>query len=376
MIFSFENWKFILFSQSILILTLVYLFLKWNYSHWDRKGFKTLPGYTYLLGHLKIPPNKTIAVSVEDMYKATNEPYIGIYTLLRPILLVRDPEVIRSILIKDFSHFTDRIAEIKNEYDPIQSHLFTLPGRKWRDLRSKLSPAFTSGKLKAMFATVIECGLKLQDYLERLSDSDEIMDVREISASYTTNVIASVAFGIDINTFSNPNNDFRKYGRKFLEPNLKNVLAFIAPSVLRLLRIKVLDSEVENFIMSVVQQNLEYREANNVVRKDIFQLLLQLRNSGTVQLDDTWETVIKGDGEKKMTLIEIAAQTFIFFLAGFETSSTTLSFCLYEFVKNPAIQERVHNEICEVLKKHDGQLTYDSLLDMKYLEACIEGMNM
>ncbi|XP_031621969.1 probable cytochrome P450 6d5, partial [Contarinia nasturtii] len=371
--FSFtENWKYIVFSCLIVVLTLVYLFLKWNYSYWDRRGYKTLPGYHYLIGHLKVPPKTTMASVFKDMYNSTKEPFIGIYTLLRPILLVRDPKLIRMILIKDFSHFTDRIVEIDNDYDPIQSHLFTLPGHKWRGLRSKLTPAFTSGKLKAMFTTVVECGSKLQNYLEKLSLTGEMLDVREISARHTTNVISSVAFGIDIDTIADPNNDFRKYGRKFLEPNLRSMSAFIAPSLLRLLRIKLLSSEVEQFIMSMVQQNLEYREQNNVSRKDIFQLLIQLRNTGTVQLDDEWETVIKGDDEKKMSLNEIAAQTYIFFLAGFETSSTTLTFCLYELVKNLEIQKRVQNEIDRVLKEHGGKLTYDSLLDMKYLEACIE----
>lgn len=101
---------------------------------------------------------------------------------------------------------------------------------------------------------------------------------------------------------------------------------------------------------------------------------MQLRNSGTVQLDDQWETVIKTDEKhKKMTLNEICAQTFVFFAAGFETSSSTLSFCLYELAKNHKIQQRVHEEIDQILGQHDGKITYESVLKMKYLETCIEG---
>ena len=140
------------------------------------------------------------------------------------------------------------------------------------------------------------------------------------------------------------------------------------------LRLKSIPPKVESFIFAVTKQNLEYREKNNVVRKDFFQLLVQLRNNGTVQLDDEWETVIKADeNQKTLTLNEIAAQSFIFFAAGFETSSTTLTFCMYELAKNPKIQEKVHDEINSVIGWHGGEISYECIAEMKYLENCIDG---
>lgn len=62
-----------------------------------------------------------------------------------------------------------------------------------------------------------------------------------------------------------------------------------------------------------------------------------------------------------------------FFVAGFETSSSTLTFCLYELAKAPELQERVYREIVEVLAEHDGKITYESIGEMKYLEACMDG---
>lgn len=83
------------------------------------------------------------------------------------------------------------------------------------------------------------------------------------------------------------------------------------------LPITYVDKSVEKFIFSVMKENLDYREKNNVTRKDFFQLLIQLRNSGTVQLDNEWETVIKCDeNQKSLTLNGMAAQLFIFFLGG------------------------------------------------------------
>lgn len=134
-------------------------------------------------------------------------------------------------------------------------------------------------------------------------------------------MIATVAFGIDTDTIEDPNNEFRECGRKLFEPTIWNtfrlVMNFFFPKVMSLFRIRVVDESVEKFIMFVVKQNLDYREKNNVPRKDFFQLLIQLRNSGTVQLDDEWQTIIKGDeSQKTMSLNEIAAQVFVFFEAG------------------------------------------------------------
>lgn len=229
-----------------------------------------------------------------------------------------------------------------------------------------------------MFSTLVECGGSLQNYLDEAATSERLVDIRDLSARHATNVISSVAFGIDVNTIENPNNDFRKYGRQIFELSFQNALRqtlnFVAPKLMSIFKIHIVDREVEDFIFGIVEQNLEYREKNNVTRKDFFQLLIQLRNTGTVQLDGKWETVIKSDeSHKMMTINEIAAQVFVFFVAGFETSSSTLSLCLFELAKNQDIQNRVKNEIDKVLEMHSGNLTYDCVNDMKYLECCIDG---
>lgn len=104
------NWKFDVLVVSIGIFTIFYWLLRRKYSYWHRRGFKTQPEYGYTFGHFKkmLIDKMTFADFLNHLYTSTSEPFIGIYGILRPILLVREPELIQSILIRDFSHFTDR----------------------------------------------------------------------------------------------------------------------------------------------------------------------------------------------------------------------------------------------------------------------------
>lgn len=134
------------------------------------------------------------------------------------------------------------------------------------------------------------------------------------------------------------------------------------------------DSDVEDFVFGMVNETLLLREKHNIVRKDFFQMLVQLRNTGVIKLDDEWQTVISGDSSKTLTMEELAAQAYVFYTAGFETTASTMSFCLFEIARNAEIQQKVHDEIDEVLAKYNGQLTYDAISELKYLDCCIDGM--
>lgn len=46
---------------------------------------------------------------------------------------------------------------------------------------------------------------------------------------------------------------------------------------------------------------------------------------------------------------------------------------MYELAKSKEIQKRVHEEIDRVLAEFNGKINYDSVTEMKYLEACIDG---
>ncbi|XP_037941265.1 probable cytochrome P450 6a13 [Teleopsis dalmanni] len=75
----------------------------------------------------------------------------------------------------------------------------------------------------------------------------------------------------------------------------------------------------------------------------------------------------KSETSDPLTMEEMTAQTFLFFVAGSETSSSVMGFSLYQLALNPDIQEKARTEMNEVMAQHDGKLTYEAVQDMKYL---------
>jgi cytochrome P450 family 6 len=69
---------------------------------------------------------------------------------------------------------------------------------------------------------------------------------------------------------------------------------------------------------------------------------------------------------------EITAQVMVFFTGGFETTSTTMSFCLFELAKNKDIQANLRSEMDTVLSEH-GDITYEAVMEMKYLDRVVSG---
>ncbi|XP_047000065.1 cytochrome P450 6k1-like [Schistocerca americana] len=358
----------------------IYLWFEHGFKYWKKKGVPFVePSFPFGNFRKNILGQETLGVTTQRLYKQLpGERYVGHFGFCRPILLIRDPEIIRHILVKDFSTFHDRGVVFDDE-EPLNNHLFVLTGKQWRQLRVKLSPTFTSGKLKGMFKTLSDCGREMADVLEAVAERGDTVEVRELAARYATDVIASVAFGIECNCQRNPDNEFRQWGRKIFQPTIKSgisiILSFISPTLTRLLRIKGGATEVSEYFRRMVADTVAYREKNNITRKDFMDLLIQLKNKGVVDPDKseaqdngyTNETI----DTKKLTLNELAAQAFVFFAAGFETSSTTMSFALHELALNPSLQTKLQEEIDSVFKEYGTDITYDSISKMSYLDKVV-----
>ncbi|CAG9820506.1 unnamed protein product [Phaedon cochleariae] len=127
------------------------------------------------------------------------------------------------------------------------------------------------------------------------------------------------------------------------------------PKLAEKLKMSNVQPEVSKQYSRIIKETVEYREKNNVVRKDFLDLLIQLKNSGV-----------------QVTMDEIIGQTFSFFTAGFETSATTTTMTLFELAENQEAQDRLREEVISTFEKNDNDLSYEALMGMKYLGQAID----
>lgn len=356
-------------------------FFKWKYTYWQRKGVpfvKPIIPYGNMKEMLKV--RKHFGEVFQKIYEDTKPKgyqYIGAYFLARPVFVPIDTEIAKCVLLRDSSTFLDRRTYYNERDDPLSAHIFNLRGEKWRNLRQKFTPTFSTGQIKYMFDTIAECGKNLEEYIDQ--HVDEPLHIREILGCFTTDIIASCAFGIECNTLQTPDSEFRKYGKYVFEQSprgaLKLFTALTLPGdFLRFVGFKILRTDVSNFFRNIVEKIVHYRETNNVRRKDFMDLLLRLRNKGTLAENDDTNIFKQNGGAPALTLNEIAAQCLVFYAAGFETSSITTHYAIFELAQNQEVQEKVREEIHAVLKRHEGKVTYDAIMEMSYLGNVVDGM--
>ena len=273
----------LLFGFAALFL-LLYYYCTSTYDYWSSKGIagpKPLP----LLGNFKdILLNK---ISIGDfLYKLyaeyKDEPMFGIFARRTPILVVTDPELIKDVLIKDFSSFSDRGIVIHEKVEPLSQHLFSLEPARWRPLRTKLSPVFTSGKLKEMFYLLTECAEHFEKYLDEYVKKDPIIECRDLTAKFTTDVIGVCAFGLKMNALADEDSQFRKIGRKIFEMSLSRIIKSrireAMPWLFKLLGPLMYEHEINDFFIETMIQTMNYRKTNNIKRNDFVDLLMAIRD--------------------------------------------------------------------------------------------------
>lgn len=171
----------------IFVLTFLYVTITRHYNQWQRHGIAAAESVIPFgsLGAL-FRKEKTMGLAITDIYERFSDNIVGIMLAFKPAILVRDAELARQMLTKDFDSFHDRGVYVDEKKDPLSANLFSLKGQSWHNMRTKLSPSFSSGKLKAMFETVDEVGNKMIEHvLQQFEGGREkvSLDIKDITTT-------------------------------------------------------------------------------------------------------------------------------------------------------------------------------------------------
>nr|BBE49552.1 cytochrome P450 monooxygenase [Adoxophyes honmai] len=383
-----------LYIWLLALAAVLVLYLRRVYSRFEAAGVKHLPPLP-LLGNMAsiVFRKEHFVYAVDKEYSAfPEERFIGHYQFLKPDLIIRDVDLLKNITIKDFEHFIDHREFVNEEMDPIfGANMFSMKGQTWKDMRSTMSPAFTSSKLKHMIPFMVEVGDQMISSLKKkIEDSgNQILDIdsKDLVTRYANDVIASVAFGLKVDSQSDPDNEFFRMGNETVATTFGQLFKFVGfsafPAVMKKLKVTLFAEAGANFFRNIVLSTMRDREERKILRRDMIHLLMEARK-GTLSHDEksgndegagfatVEESVI---GKKTTTRVwtdnQIIAQAVTFFTAGFDTVSTAMSFLLYELAVNPEVQDKLAREVKEHAEANGGQYDYTAILQLPYLDMVV-----
>lgn len=271
-------------SAIIAVLAGLYCYSTWTYGKWRKLNVPYVPPVP-LFGNMFKTMMK-LEHPIDTFGRIYNQfpdaKLCGFYQMRDPMLMVRDPELINAILVKDFSHFTDHGIDLDPSATVLANSLFFVNGQRWRTMRQKLSSGFTSGKLKDTHGQIDECGDRmLSGIVDTLGKTDRL-DVQKFAAGFSTDVIGTCAFGLKLDAIDDDCSDFRRYVRMLFRSTVKQtlvqVLMMTCPRVVKLFKLQMFPAEATNFFQSVFSDVIKYRDQHNVVRNDLTHTLMQARN--------------------------------------------------------------------------------------------------
>jgi cytochrome P450 family 6 len=305
-----------------------------------------------------------------EMDEFKNEKVFGYFFMGQPTVVINDEEIAKNIMIKDFDHFAEirRFGyESKAKENQLFHHMLTsMPGDKWKKVRSLLNPAFTSAKLRGMVPHLTKAGRQLATHLDKQEGQD--LDGRELFGMFTMDALATGGYGMDTNSFAEPDNIFRKmaltlagapgYGSKWDMPRFMFIA--MAPSIARLLGIPLFARKPMHFMSGIIERMIKQRQETGERRNDIIDLVLDELKSASLAGEFTPE-------EKEMILV---ANALVLFFAGFDSTAIALSTTAVKLIRFPEVQDRVQEELDSILE--DGEeITVEIVNKMKYMEQVI-----
>ena len=350
-----NNWPFVLVTAGVTVSSGVYIYYKNKNDYWKKRGVKG-PEPRLIIGNFNMQ-----YLSIADRLVEWSQKYGKVYGILhgtRPILVIGEPELVTEVLIKNFHKFTDRRNFTSHRIT--SRSMINQNGAEWKQDRAVMSPTFSSGKMKQMYPLMRESYDCLDREFKRLAEIGDEVDIKSVFAKLTTMVIARCAFATHVDAFTDPNNELLRNLKAIFFISRTRLLGnlLLPQAVKKLIGFSITDPSVVDYIARVCKKILEQRKnSQEQVNEypDLMQLLMDTnKNNNGRGFDD----------------IKIIANSITFFNAGHETTSTLLTWASYALAMNPDIQEKLHQEVKEA-KEAKGQLDYETLFDLKYLDAVI-----
>uniref|UniRef100_A0AAY4BXT5 unspecific monooxygenase n=1 Tax=Denticeps clupeoides TaxID=299321 RepID=A0AAY4BXT5_9TELE len=281
----------------------------------------------------------------------------GVFEGRLPVLMVADPVMIKTIMVKEFySAFTNR------RVGACRSLNLSVEDEKWKRIRNGLTPIFTSGRIK-------EVWWRSENLKKR--DLKEPVQIKDIFGPFNMDVLTSTSFSVETDSINNPDDAFVSHMKKLMKFNILNPLflimilfPFLVP-LFEKLGFSFFSKSVVEYFYSALQKIRDQHRDDTHRRVDFLQLMMQSQITQEQAQTNSDDQPVKG-----LTDHEMLSQSFIFILAGYETTSTTLMFLAYNLATNPDCLSKLVEEVDEIFP-NNAPVTYENLMQMEYMDMVI-----
>ncbi|XP_063630770.1 cytochrome P450 6k1-like [Cydia splendana] len=354
-----ESSNSFLFISLLSLAIICIIYCRKKLSYWSSRGIEQLPAPHWLFGHYKegILFQASPGWHLGQLYKQAprDAPLVGFYIFHKPCLLLKDPKIIKQILIKDFNKFPDRHFAGNTQKDSIGlRNLFAVRGKDWKYMKQKMGPVLNKS-FRQMLPLMTEAGEPMLRHID-LNKGKEL-DVQDLVYKSTADLIASVAMGTKIDSFSDPNGELpRRMSEYFysFERMLALVSVFFMPDAVDSIIGSLLFFK-SHFIRKVFWTAMEERKTSGEERGDFVDFAKKMQNEPQSPYEFSGDNLIHQAGT---------------FFSGFESSAATAAFTLMQLARNRSIQERARADVQRAVQKHGW--TYEAFVDMRYLQQCLQ----
>lgn len=308
----------------------------------------------------------------------------GTYNFHKPMLKTTDNELVADICIKRFKLFRDRDTSFVFSKH-MNRWLFFSPAEHWANQRALLTPIFASSKLRRMIKSLRDAMHTFKEFANKRVNGDKAELSKDELMSYTLDSVARTLFGLKLDTYQDKSSEFYKRAFAFAHFDFGYLLAWMCiPAAFK--RVFEMDSIPKwkfTYFMSLGQKIIDERRRKMTVTNgsaapqqysDMIGLFMQAKlpennerlfderddkeahhegNAQHEQLEASYKLNYRDNAIKFATFDdkEVVAHTTFMLIAGFDTTSSSLSFCMYELAHKQQAQQQVYEELREVAER-------------------------
>ncbi|NP_001303638.1 probable cytochrome P450 6d5 [Cimex lectularius] len=347
----------------VVLISIGWFWYKWKFSYWSRQGVKEWPAKSIFGNFDDVISMKAIEAYVADeCYKQLGDvKFGGYYFLWKPLLMIKDPELVKNITIKDFEHFSDHspFLDSTKGTDIVLHSIFFMKSEEWKKRRSVLTHLFTPKRLKTIHTMTGPIMDSFFPKFDQCAKDDLDIDMDPTLTELTMNVITKTFIGIDVKDQS----AFLKASHMFSYPDtpslIKSFLYTLHPLIHKVLGLTTLNKGIYALFSELVERVVRLRKEQNIVSNDLFDFLIKCQNGVIKNYED-------------ISMGEMIGHTFVFFFAGHDTTTLTGAMTVFELSRNPEVQKKLRSEIKRAVEERNEGLSYETLNAIPYLSYVIQ----